>query len=205
MALLTFRTLKQTTILVHTDNTTVKAYVNKQGETRLLSLSKLATELWEMCLARGLQISRLNTFKASTTRRRTRHRGIFSRRMRPTTFQALQHTMGSHDVGRFADRVAHLLPRYVARHLDPGAIAMDTPTVESYPSVPTRTGDRDADGAILGIGSVVPPSPASAGSMSPHRVDVSLRRLSVNKSTLKMSVWQVSGTGLPGKDTRRRL
>jgi hypothetical protein len=48
--------LVNTTIMTRTDNTTAKSYINKQGGTRSRQLSKLATQIWEMCLKRHLQI-----------------------------------------------------------------------------------------------------------------------------------------------------
>ena len=73
---------------------------------------------------------------------------------------------------------------------------LDPSTMEPHSAVPpqdrSRTGDGDTGGALLAIGSVVPSSPASgdspstsAESPSPCRVDVSLRHLSVDKSTLE--------------------
>jgi hypothetical protein len=56
LALQTFPQLKNTTVLLRTDNTTSLSYINKQGEARSHSLMILATTLWKWCLQQGLML-----------------------------------------------------------------------------------------------------------------------------------------------------
>ena len=56
LTLQTLKHLRQTTVLIRTDNMTASAYVNKQGGTSLRALCLLARELWEICIRRGLTI-----------------------------------------------------------------------------------------------------------------------------------------------------
>ena len=43
-------------LLVRSDNTTVVSYIKFQGGTHSLSLCRLASELWEWCLLRGIHL-----------------------------------------------------------------------------------------------------------------------------------------------------
>src|SRR6185295_8590832 len=55
-ALLTYRDLIDQTVLIKTDNTTCVAYINHQGGTVSPELSKIAEDLWELCLRRKLHL-----------------------------------------------------------------------------------------------------------------------------------------------------
>ncbi|KAG0732219.1 hypothetical protein G6F66_014694 [Rhizopus arrhizus] len=56
LAMQAFPSLKNTTILIRTDNLTSLAYINKQGGTRSLPLLNLAIEVWNWCLERNIII-----------------------------------------------------------------------------------------------------------------------------------------------------
>ena len=52
-----FRSTYNCNILVHTDSSTVVAYINNQGGTTSPPLCDLALELWDFCISRGIMIS----------------------------------------------------------------------------------------------------------------------------------------------------
>jgi hypothetical protein len=128
LTLRTFSELTNTTILIRTDNTTAKAYVNRQGGTRSRKLNQLATMIWERCLRQGLRIQAqhipgVQNSQADYASRRFYLKNLWQ--MIPTTFEKIQRQWGPHDVDLFADRTSHLLPRYVSWKADPQAMATD--------------------------------------------------------------------------------
>ena len=52
-----FRTSYNSSILIHSDSSTVIAYINNQGGTISARLCDMAIELWEFCIKRNISIS----------------------------------------------------------------------------------------------------------------------------------------------------
>lgn len=133
LTLQSFRSLKNCTILIRSDNTTATSYINKQGGTRSQSLSRLATSIWEMCLKRGILLQAQHIPGHLNTEADLASRHFFTKNMwqiRPWTYQTIiQPQFGKNDVDLFADRTSHLLPQYVSWKKDPQAIATDALTI----------------------------------------------------------------------------
>jgi hypothetical protein len=55
-ALLMFKDLKDQLVLIRTDNMTSVAYINHQGGTTSDMLSKIAEEMWSLCLKRNIHL-----------------------------------------------------------------------------------------------------------------------------------------------------
>lgn len=132
LALLTFPKLRNTTVLIRTDNTTSLSYINKQGGTRSLELMNLATTLWKWCLQNNLSIQAqhipgVHNVVADQESRRTFTKNTWQ--VLPSVFDAIQRQWGPCSVDLFADRTSHLLPRYVSWTPDPGAIHTDAFTM----------------------------------------------------------------------------
>lgn len=128
LALQSFPTLKNTTILIRTDNTTSLSYINKQGETRSLPLLNLATEVWNWCLANNIIIQAQHVPGVENTIADVESRRTFFKnqwQIRPQVFKQLNQLWGPHSVDLFADRTTKLLPRYVSWLKDPHAIHTD--------------------------------------------------------------------------------
>ncbi|KAG2171248.1 hypothetical protein INT43_004102 [Umbelopsis isabellina] len=107
LALLAFPSLRDTSFLIRTDNTTAKAYINRQGGTRSLSLSQLTTKIWNSCLQRNLQVQAqhipgIENTQADLASRRFYLKNLW--RLTPSTFAHLQERWGPDDVDLFADR-----------------------------------------------------------------------------------------------------
>lgn len=134
LTLQSFRSLRNSTILIRSDNTTATAYINKQGGTRSQSLSRLATSIWEMCLKRGLLLQARHIPGHLNTEADVASRRFFTKNMwhiRPTTYRTIiQPRFGRNDVDVFADRSSHLLPNYVSWKTDPQAMATDALTIQ---------------------------------------------------------------------------
>jgi hypothetical protein len=102
LTLQSFRWLKNSTILVRSDNTAATTYINKQGGIRSHSLSRLATSIWEMCLKRGLLLQArhipvyLNTEEDSASRQ-FQAKNMWQ--IRPSTYRTIVQThFGKNDL-----------------------------------------------------------------------------------------------------------
>jgi hypothetical protein len=128
LTLLTFPHLQDTSVLIRTDNTTAKSYINRQGGTRSVALSRLATSIWNSCIQRNLQIQAQHIPGIANTQADLASRRFYLKnlwKLTPPTFAYLQKLWGTHDVDLFADRTTFQVPRYVSWKLDPHAIASD--------------------------------------------------------------------------------
>ncbi|KAG1133897.1 hypothetical protein G6F38_013197 [Rhizopus arrhizus] len=120
--------IQNTNLLIRTDNTTSLSYINKQGGTRSLSLMTLAIDLWKYCLKHQIHLTAQHIPGVENNIADRESRKIFYKnqwRIHPTAFQTLQQQFGFHDVDLFADRITHLLPKYVSWKPDPGALTHD--------------------------------------------------------------------------------
>jgi hypothetical protein len=128
LTLRSFTDLQHTTVLIRTDNTTAKAYVNRQGGTKSQKLNQLATNIWERCLRNGLRIQAQHIPGIQNKIADYASRHFFTKnlwQLVPPAFQQIQTRYGPHDVDLFADRTSNLLPQYVSWKPDPEAIATD--------------------------------------------------------------------------------
>jgi hypothetical protein len=230
LTLLAFPNLHDTSVLIRTDNTTAKAYINRQGGTRSLSLSQLATKIWNSCLQRNLQVQAQHIPGIANTQADLASRRFYLKnlwKLTPPTFAYLQRRWGPHDVDLFADRTTNLLPRYVSWKLDPQAIATDalsipwTPFHNPYMNPPWNlimpTLQKIKEERLRQVTLVVPHWPTaiwfplltSMAIESPVILDPKTQTmLSIPSAPCpwtnpnwKLSVWKLSGDDLKVKDT----
>ena len=55
-ALMAFKDIQNQLVTIRTDNTTCVAYINHQGDTVSTALSKIAENLWNLCLKRNIHL-----------------------------------------------------------------------------------------------------------------------------------------------------
>ena len=63
-----FKSSYNCSILVHSDSSTVVAYINNQGGTASPRLCNMALELWDFCVSRSVKISAVHVAGVSNTR-----------------------------------------------------------------------------------------------------------------------------------------
>ena len=116
------------TVLVLTDNVSVAAYINRQGGTHSWSLYRLATRLWEWCLAREIlpTATYLPGQENLIADFLSRGRSLPSEwSLNQSIFETLMERWGPFDVDLFANEINHRLPTYCARTRDRHALALD--------------------------------------------------------------------------------
>ena len=118
-----FRSTYNCSILIHSDNCTVVAYINKQGGTTLRSLCDLALELWEFCVSRGIMISAVYLPGESNDRAdrlsRMEHCD-HSYALSQESFDSLRDLLlFPLSVDCFASRLNFKLHKFVSRYYDP--------------------------------------------------------------------------------------
>ena len=115
-------------VLIHSDNTTVVAYINKMGGTRSQDLMVLARKIWAWCLDQHIEISaqhvpgKLN-IKADFLSRYLRDRTDWI--LHPDLFARINDQWGPLKVDLFASRFSTQLPKFYSWRADPGAVATD--------------------------------------------------------------------------------
>jgi hypothetical protein len=117
---------------IRTDNMTTMAYLNHQGG-RHPELTAIVRPLWEWALR-----TRTTIFATYLPGKKNDRADRLSRVRRDRTdwmlnksiFRRIQRLFGPFTVDLFATRLNALLPRYVSRHPDPGAIAADAFTMD---------------------------------------------------------------------------
>ena len=122
------------TVLLSTDNTTVVAYVKRQGGTHSLTLFQETRLLFTLCQELRVTLvakhipGRLNVLADSLSRRGQLLPSEWSlhQEVANLIFSELGHPM----VDLFATRLNHRLPLYVSPVLDPGAWALDALTLD---------------------------------------------------------------------------
>lgn len=126
------RDLSNCDILLHVDNTTAMAYINRMGSVKYPELHKVAQKIWHWC-------ERRNSFVVATyiQSKDNAEADLESRRLPTDTeyeladssFKALCKTFGSPVVDLFASRNNRKCAKFVSWHRDPEAFAFDAFTI----------------------------------------------------------------------------
>ena len=118
-----FRTTYSCSILVKTDNSTVVAYINKQGGTTCKKLCDLALSLWKFCVDRNITLAAshvagvLNDRADKLSRLNVLDHDYF---LSSSLFESLSQSLSfSLDTDLFASRLNNKLSTYVSWHADP--------------------------------------------------------------------------------------
>lgn len=109
------------------DNKTAVAYVNHLGGTRSMNLNKIALELWEWCLERGIWITAEYLPGKSNLWADWESRNSYDAsdwKLKPSVFTKLQRKFRV-EVDLFASRTNYQLHQYVSWRADPQSIAVD--------------------------------------------------------------------------------
>ena len=115
-------------ILVRTDNTTAKSYINHIGGTHSPTLNAIALSIWNWCLERHLHLSAeylpgVENQIADAESRHSEDRCDWM--LHPQMFEQINSLMGPLDVDLFASRLTHQLPKFFSWKPDPEAEATD--------------------------------------------------------------------------------
>lgn len=115
-------------ILIRTDNSTTKAYINHLGGTHSSVLNKLASDLWFWAMERNIflraeHLPGVRNVIADKESRTVRDRCDWM--IHPRVFAQIQQVMGPLEVDMFASRLTHQLPRFFSWRPDPLAEATD--------------------------------------------------------------------------------
>ena len=133
LAVQTFaRRNRHSTVLLQMDNQAAISYVNRMGGTHSSLLSRLATELWDWCLARDIHLlaeylpGRLNIDADFYSR----NHSSAEWQLNPAVFSTLQEFFRPSAVDLFALRINAQLPRYVSWRPEPSSINTDAFTLD---------------------------------------------------------------------------
>ena len=124
-----FRNSFNTSILIRSDNTTVVAYINKQGGTTSKALCDLALELWAFCIHRNLCIHATHIAGVSNDRADELSR----RSVSDHSYYLLQDSFDDICASLsfplvldcFASRLNSKLPKFISRFMDPSSSLVD--------------------------------------------------------------------------------
>lgn len=141
-----YRNTYNTSILIRSDNTTVVAYINKQGGTTSKVLCDLAIELWKFCIHRNLCISASHISGVSNdradelSRRSSSEHSYF---LLQDVFDSLSEFLSFPlSLDCFASRLNNKLPKFISRFKDPSSSLVDafsltwTDNLYLFPPVP---------------------------------------------------------------------
>ena len=118
-ALRSFKNLSNQTILVKTDNTTCVAYINHQGGTTSVSLSRNAEKLWNLCLKRKIILQAKHILGIQNTLADQASRLKHDRadwKLDPNIFQQLNKLWGPFQIDLFANRTNNQLLRFIPEY-----------------------------------------------------------------------------------------
>ena len=124
-----FRTTYSCAVMVKSDNSTVVAYINKQGGTTCRKLCDLALELWEFCIVRNISLAAshvagIHNERADKISRLDVVDHDYS--LSPSTFDSLSHVLSFPlTVDLFASRLNYKIVNYVSWHADPYSTSSD--------------------------------------------------------------------------------
>ncbi|CAG8487821.1 11863_t:CDS:2 [Gigaspora margarita] len=127
-ALLSFKTIKDQTIMIKSDNMTAVAYLNHQGGTISQELSLLAENIWNLCLNQKIKIiaqhlpGKLNIQADWASRVRPMQQDW---QLNPMIFNQLWEKWGPFTIDLFANKRNAQLQYYFSRFSDPSALAID--------------------------------------------------------------------------------
>ena len=120
-----YRTTYSCSILVKSDNSTVVAYINKQGGTTCRKLCNLAIELWDFCVVRNIRLAAshvagvLNVQADKLSRLDVVDHDYF---LSSYMFDSISCVLSfSLSVDLFASRLNYKLDNYVSWHADPSS------------------------------------------------------------------------------------
>jgi ribonuclease HI len=127
-AIRAFKEIENQTVLIKTDNTTCIAYINHQGGTTSVILSRIAEKLWKLCLKRKIilraeHVPGVHNVLADQASRLTHDRHDWQ--LEPKTFHQLNHLWGPFQIDLFANRTNNQLPKFYSWIPDPFATATD--------------------------------------------------------------------------------
>ena len=115
-------------ILVRTDNTTAKSYINHIGGTHSPTLNVIALSIWNWCLERHLHLSAeyLPGVENQIADAESRHsESCCDWMLHPQVFEQINSLMGPLDVDLFASRLTRQLPKFFSWRPDLEAEATD--------------------------------------------------------------------------------
>ena len=118
-----YKSTYNSSILVRSDNTSVVAYINKQGGTGCSSLCDIALELWDFCVSRNISISASHLSGVKNVRAdklsRMEH-SDHSYFLCQDVFDAVADTLDfSLAVDCFASRLNFKIPKFISHYYDP--------------------------------------------------------------------------------------
>ena len=118
-----FRQTYNCSILIHTDNTTVIAYINNQGGSCSARLCHLALELWNFCIQRNIMIQAIHIPGVENTEADKLSRMPFndhSYYLSQNTFDNIQRLVPFQlSIDCFASRLNYKLPTFISFLSDP--------------------------------------------------------------------------------------
>ena len=115
-------------ILLRLDNITAISFINRMGGTHSITLSELATEIWNWCIERQIMIhaEHLPGVENIQADWQSRHLTDSSDwKLHLQAFQAIEDKLGPFSIDLFASRTNHQLPTYCSWRPDPAAMAID--------------------------------------------------------------------------------
>ena len=116
-------------VLIQSDNSTVVAYINKQGGTRSPTLCFHTIKMYEWCLSRGISLTATHiagiTNILADDLSRGRLAGPTEWSLSPQIVQKIFEVMFHPSIDLFASRYNRQLPVYCTRLADPAAYVVD--------------------------------------------------------------------------------
>ena len=140
-----YRSVSDCGILIRSDNSTVVAYINKQGGT-VARLCDQALELWEFCVSRGITIQASHLSGVSNVRADRLSRVLHTEHSYELSSEAFDTVVGRLSfplkIDCFASRLDYKIDPYYSRYYDPFSSGVDaftfewTDNVYLFPPVP---------------------------------------------------------------------
>lgn len=127
--------IKGKKVIVHSDNTTTIAQINRQSSPKHLHLLKLSKAIWNLCLRHQIKLKaeyipgEENSAADSLSRINWDHEWELSDRL----FQIIQRTMGPASVDLFASRRNRKLREYYSRFPESEALGTDALKAKTWP------------------------------------------------------------------------
>jgi hypothetical protein len=120
--------LRETSLLIQTDNTTAMSNVRRQGGSTTISLLQTAKAIWKIALENKIRLVAsylpgILNVAADRASRRRHHRDDYQ--VSRKWFNRLQQALGRREIDLFATRFSALLPKYVTWAPDPQAQYLD--------------------------------------------------------------------------------